>query len=90
MSIIQSSWVPLGFRASEIDGNAKLSTVASTATSSTGSSRTASAIHSRVPARGVAVTSGCRRAARGSMVLDMVLTPGRRAVPHYYTDQLVQ
>ncbi|HEY5841058.1 MAG TPA: hypothetical protein VIU87_06230 [Mycobacterium sp.] len=45
MSIIHSSWVPLGLNASEIDGNAKASTVPSTATSRTGSSRTARAPH---------------------------------------------
>src|SRR5664279_720001 len=50
MSIIHSSWVPVGFRDAEIDGSAKLSTVASTATSSTGSIKTASAVHSRAPA----------------------------------------
>src|SRR6478735_9862781 len=51
MSTIHSSWVPVGDSAREIDGRAKDSTVASTATSRTGSIRTARASHSRAPAR---------------------------------------
>ncbi|GAA1711418.1 hypothetical protein GCM10009793_06710 [Brachybacterium phenoliresistens] len=47
MSTIHSSWVPEGASASEIIGSAKDSTVLSTATSSTGSMSTASAVHRR-------------------------------------------
>ena len=74
-----------------MDGRAKLSTVASTATSNTGSSRTASAIHSRVPALGATVVAGVVRPARSApvwMVRDMVLSP-EVAGTYNYTDQLV-
>ena len=52
MSTIHSSSVALGARAELIAGNAKLSTVLSTATSSVGRNSTTSPSHSRRPARG--------------------------------------
>jgi hypothetical protein len=98
MSTIHSSWVPVGVSDCEIEGRAKLSTVASTATSSTGSIRTARAIHSRTPARGPAdgvvervtgapvaeVAIGCRVEVMTSQ-LQVV-----RTCASYYTDQTVQ
>src|SRR6476619_2447913 len=52
MSTIHSSSVALGVRAELIAGNAKLSTVLSTATSNVGRNSTTSPSHSRRPARG--------------------------------------
>ncbi|CAM5678782.1 hypothetical protein STENM223S_00140 [Streptomyces tendae] len=52
MSKIHSCWVPLGSRSALIEGIAKYRTETSIETSRSGSIRTASAVHSRRPARG--------------------------------------
>ncbi len=54
--MIQSCSAPLGASEIEISGSAKLSTVLSTDTSSTGSMRTTSAAHPRAPTRGASVS----------------------------------
>src|SRR6476661_1414934 len=101
MSTIHSSWAPVGAKAWEMAGRAKDSTVASTATSRTGSIRTASAIHSRVPARpwwvsGVRISrvvTGAPDAvaARGCMVEVISLQlQVDLACTGNYTDQTVQ
>ncbi|WBM81648.1 hypothetical protein KIV56_04675 [Cryobacterium breve] len=66
MSITQSSWVPLGLSASEICGRARLSTVLSIDTSSTGSISTARAHQRRTGA-----VPGWRRI-RGRVGVDTV------------------
>ena len=88
--MIQSCWAAVGARSREIAGSAKLSTVLSTETSSTGSMSTASATHARRGARGarpgVDARGGVRRA------LDR-LGRGLRGVRHlgfhYFTVQPV-
>src|SRR6185312_13412981 len=54
--MIHKSVVPLVLKASEMAGTAKLKTVLSTATSRTGSIKTARAVHSLRPARWVTVS----------------------------------
>ena len=55
-SMIHSCSAPVGASATEISGSAKLSTVLSTETSSTGSMSTASAAQPRAPTRAPSVS----------------------------------